>query len=267
MRSKENPLCVTFEDIPEGARWNELKKALKTQYTMSYKDICRTLMCSRSWADRYLRPHLHYIYLSRVYVILTRHELGRSDSDQTWYDREEFEKLILDNITIDRQTISVPTYRLMDESRYGEYIARKKEIEEEYKGTQNYVRKENSTMKLINDYLDPNLKTIIATQYRRTLYSHVPIPKDSLRIDINKLMALHDTKDYGDTDETVLRGFFCDGCYRLTLRIPDVDGVVSEKVYYYNIPDEIPMDEKNKWGITDTTPVNYELYVSEYNNI
>ena len=44
--------------------FSELINAAKYQYTLSFKDACKALKCSRSWAQKYIRPHVPTIYLT-----------------------------------------------------------------------------------------------------------------------------------------------------------------------------------------------------------
>ena len=41
--------------------FSDLANATANQYTLSFKDACKALKCSRSWAQKYIRPH-KYIF-------------------------------------------------------------------------------------------------------------------------------------------------------------------------------------------------------------
>lgn len=60
------------------------------------------------------------------------------------------------------------------------------------------------------------------------------------------MMAVHDIKDYGDTDEMVYRDIFRAGHTKLTISIPCVDGSVSDKIYYLPSKDGFPVDKSVK---------------------
>lgn len=42
----------------------ELLEALKTTYTLSFRDICKIFKCERPWVNSYIKPRIHYVYLS-----------------------------------------------------------------------------------------------------------------------------------------------------------------------------------------------------------
>lgn len=47
--------------IPQQQKFNDfsdLIDAAATQYTLSFKDACKALKCSRSWAQKYIRPNV-----------------------------------------------------------------------------------------------------------------------------------------------------------------------------------------------------------------
>ena len=45
-------------------KFSDLIDAAKTQYTLSFRDACKALKCSRSWAQTYIRPNVPNIYLA-----------------------------------------------------------------------------------------------------------------------------------------------------------------------------------------------------------
>ena len=52
--------------IPQQQQFNkfaDLLEAASTQYTLSFRDACKALKCSRSWAQKYIRPNVANIYL------------------------------------------------------------------------------------------------------------------------------------------------------------------------------------------------------------
>lgn len=65
----------------------------------------------------------------------------------------------------------------------------------------------------------------------------VPLPS----VPIERWMAVHDLKDYGDTDEEVYRSLFSGGAVRLCLQIPLKGSTeeASEKIFYVDDPEPI----------------------------
>ena len=44
--------------------WGDLILALETDYTVSFKQVCRILKTSRSWVTKYIRPFVRTAYIS-----------------------------------------------------------------------------------------------------------------------------------------------------------------------------------------------------------
>ncbi len=276
MKRKNTDLLVSFDHLDMEDRWRACLNALNNEYTLSMKDMCKLLKCSRSWATRYLLPHLHYIYLSngagkgKNYVGLASLYLNEKIKESCWYSKSEFETLIKNHITdISRQTIVIPIEKIIDEEKLDEflnnYISRS-EIRKRFSETGDYKEYTNTLEKMeefITECLDYRYNILWlkkASAYYRSKSIAVNCTLDN--INISKLMAVHDIKDYGDTDEEVYRDLFRDGCCRLVLELPDSDGVISNKIYYYKPDDHFDFDS-TKEKIT----VNYSDYISLFNNI
>ena len=74
--------------------------------------------------------------------------------------------------------------------------------------------------------------------------------------ELQNLMAVHDLKDYGDTDEMIYRDLFRRGTIRLEISIPDQDGCISKKIYYIDSHDDINFDHT----VQDIL-INYSDYI------
>lgn len=80
-----------------------------------------------------------------------------------------------------------------------------------------------------------------------------PIPLFNLK----DMMAVHDLKDYGDTDAMVYRNLFGKGCIKLEIEIPDKDGCISKKIYYLD-----PNDGFNLKGTVKPILIKYSDYLA-----
>ena len=270
MRNIKNPMLITFEEIPPEQRWRACLSALENEYTLSFRDICKSLKCSRSWATRYIKPHLHYIYLSNGagmspnYRRIANKLLNTKNSENTWYSETEFKNLIQKYITsITRQTISIPIEELIDKNMLNTFLDQYislNEIKEAIKtlspkDAEDLIKRRNEVFlkcttqkgkKLWDDYPDP---------YKRTDTPAIKCTLDN--IDVNSFMAVHDLKDYGDIDEEIYRDLFKQGCYKIVLCIPDTDGVTSEKIFYINSDDQFEISNSKEMLL-----VKYSNYVS-----
>ena len=113
--SEKHPMLETFEDIQKEDRWWTCLDKLRKDYTMSFKQACQLLKCSRSWTARYIKPNCHYIYLNQRYSKMAAMVLKRESLESVWLNSCEFEKLIRDSIqSCSRQTISIPVEYLIE---------------------------------------------------------------------------------------------------------------------------------------------------------
>lgn len=231
MKPKEdNPMLVDFRELPKEERWNACLAALKRDYTLDIKSACRLLMCSRSWFDKNIHPFIHNIYLSQHYAGLAGRALEEiSMTSSVWLHAKEFEDLILSHITnVTRRTINVPIEVLIDPDKIEDFRTRYREIDEDTA----LLRSIKSEMKkkLMEESLSSTGKILCndfpALCNDRTKSPAVPF--NISHLDISKLIAVHDMKNYGDTDEEMHRKLFCAGACRLELHING-----SNKIYYY----------------------------------
>ena len=265
----DNTMLVNFNT------WEECVKALDEEYTLTLKDMCMILKCSRVWATRYLKPHLHYIYIGNGagkganYLYVAKKKLGRECMNETtWYSKKEFKELIKSNLSnCTRQVINVPIEKLIKtellESFLTSFVSLDTIIKEfgengNIEWFEKAIEKHN---KQILENINPKYKVLYVdrpTCYKRTLSPAVPFTMDFSELDLNKLTAIHDIKDYGDADETIYRKLFLKGCVRMVLRLPDQNGEISEKVYYLDMEEEFP--ECN--DTVEKIMVKYNNYVS-----
>lgn len=231
MKPKEdNPMLIDFHELPKEERWNACLKALKNDYTLDIKGACKMLMCSRTWIKKYIQPYVHNIYLSQHYTYIAGHSLGEENlSSSVWLHAKEFEKHVLSHITnVTRQTISVPIELLIDPDKVEVFRMRYIEID------QNPMLMRSIKNKEINELIEGCLSLTGKILYIDfpALYNNrtkaPAVPFNISNLDISKLMAAHDMKDYGDTDEEVYRELFCIGACRLELHVNE-----SKKIYYY----------------------------------
>lgn len=250
-------MLISFSEVPNEKRWFNCISALEHEYTLSFKEMCRILKCSRSWANRYLKPNLHYIYLSNGcgksadYVSIARNHLEKETMTEcTWYSKDEFLNFVSSCITnVTRQTIAVPVEMLIDKKKLDSFLAEfnpLKNIENEYisKGDiKEYKRKLKQHDATIVKYATSD--GLLLFNNRPSIYKRsdvIPVSCTSDVIDVLKFQAVHDLKDYGDSDEEIYRDLFSKGYYRLVLQIPDKNGVLSEKIYYMEPNNDFNMD-------------------------
>ncbi len=261
MKRKNDDMLVDFRGTSNP--WAACLDALETDFTLSIKQACQMLKCSRAWLQKYIRPHVHYIYLSNAmvagqrnpagvdYVQLARSALERDDiRESTWLHRGEFEALIRDNMTFTRQIISVPIELFVDKDKISSFQVAYKALEEKrkelfghktidweaVKAAQGELEalKEKSWDQICQEYVDS-----APTPYKRSATPAVPC-RPSQVFDLNDMVAVHDIKNYGDTDEEIYRRLYNEGYYRIQIDLPSADNpgeVGSTKIYYLE-PDE-----------------------------
>lgn len=247
-KRKDNDMMISFEEFSPKERWQHCLKALQTDYTLSFKKACNILMCNRSWVQRYVRPHVHYIYLSNGirfdersifrpnYVKLAEKELKEILDDEyvemresIWMNAKEFDSVVREHMTCTRQTILIPI----------EAFIRKERLEEFQKM---YMKLKNEP-KLLDKLMDDDMTNdgreeyiCRVSRYQRSKAKAAPcVPRD---YDLTELKAVHDEKGYGDTDEEIYRRFFAEGDYRLQLELSDCNNICSKKIYYLSPTDD-----------------------------
>lgn len=269
---KKDPMLVNFEDITEGNPWKKCLEELKKNYTVSIREACKILMCDRSWIQRYVRPNVHYIYLSKGfgknkinYVQMASKHVERDLQESNWLNTKEFEQLIRGNLYhCTRQTIAVPIEALLKREQIELFQSCYRELErniETYFQEENYEavsHQRKQKEQLICRFLSLTGLLIYdnrALKNKRTLTEAVPcqIPE----FDFSELIAAHDMKSYGDTDEEIYRRLFEMGCYRMELILKDKNGHKSKKVYYLKQKETFP-----KWeNSVGTVLIGYSDYL------
>ncbi len=244
MKQKKE-LDVTFKN------WEALIEALREDYTLSFKDVCMMLKCSRTWVNQYVRPNVHSVYIKSNnrgdvkkginWVQIASIELGKPMKESIWFHKTEFFQF-LNNCTysVTKQTKSIPVAYLMTSENKEKYfiliekldkeimeensIKRKmKLIEEKNNCYVNFLKRDNITKILVE-----NAKSIT----KRKEVEPVPVALKYTDIPIEYWQAPHDLKEYGDADELIYRKFFAEGYIRIELHLPDAEGVLGKKIFY-----------------------------------
>lgn len=253
------PTLVTFEELPKELRWDACLESLESEYTLPFRRACKLLMCSRSWVSRYIKPNCHYIYLENYYghggdyYSIARKKLGLEEPDKVWFNMNEFKALIMSNITsCTRQTVSIPIEFLIKPDCMEQF--RTEYAEGKYDKKSGASKMEAAVEKYTTD-IGKQLWKNHASRYSRGKSPAVPVPVPEFNLE--HMMAVHDLKDYGDTDEMVYRDLFRKCTIRLEVSIPDQDGCISKKIYYINSQDGINLDH----SVQDIL-INYSDYIS-----
>ena len=255
--------------------WAETLEALRTDYTLSIRDVCRLLKASRQWVNRYIRPHVDTIYLNsgkrgdysigRNWVRMAAVALEREDmTESTWFNTKALHGLLERcTVSVTKQTKCVPLPYLMEPHARDQYLRERDELRE-------LMDKESDEKKLaklageLDDlpekFLDKDGLELMSYQCgitERGKVDRIDVPYPG-EFDPSIWTAGHDMKDYGDTDEDVYRKLFREGQIRIEICIPDKDGVIGKKIYYVPDPDFIP-DEWNDWFIIVPEPA-WQIY-------
>ena len=257
--------------------WLETLQLLETTHTTSIKRGCKALKCSRSWFTKYILPWLEEdaVYLAgrggsgANWVTGAALQLGRVGelTESIWLNTAAFDRLVRSSVTsATQQTKLIPLINFVPESQVKEFEAMHDAIEEARKNSvldgakPLYVKmleelKERYLPPEAIEFLKENEVSPTARGQVPRVEVDVPLP----RIPIESWMAVHDLKDYGDTDEMIYRGLFSDGTVRLRLEIP-LKGTEekSEKIFYVADPDPIRL-------VSPRTPfalVSYAAYIA-----
>lgn len=239
MARKNNPMRVVFEHNKYASYVDAINMGI------SIKDACRLMKCSRSWLHRYIQPHIHYVFVPGIVLAVARHsgDIALDRRESVYLDADEFDALIRKNMTYTRQAITVPAEALMQSSAIQKWHAMHREAKATYSEHCTQVRngKELPVPRSIffagaNNFYSSNLaqKYTLGDATKRSQIK--PTRVKAPQYELKDLIAVHDVKDYGDSDELIYRDFFASGYYKLTLRVCDADGVPAEKIYYLAPP-------------------------------
>jgi len=241
--------------------FTDLIDAAATQYTLSFRDACKALKCSRSWAQTYIRPHVPNIYrqngkgtgkanYAKLVSLAVNQQNGSSgySNESVYLDEAAFNQFIFESI-VSCQKRSKQAYKTFFiepkhiEVYYTELVSlyyslsneRKKEVAEK-------LLKQIDTLYLKyakNDYVKDIIHPAMVYQTKRTdaNFVNVAVPD----VPIIEWKAVHDLMDYGDVEETVYRSLFKEGCIRIEIKLPDKNGEIKDigKVYYISDPEPI----------------------------
>lgn len=259
--------------IPQQQQFNkfaDLIDAASTQYTLSFRDACKALKCSRSWAQKYIRPNVANIYLpngkgtgkpnyARLVSLAVNQQNGVNgfSNESIYLDEEAFNQFILESI-VSCQKRSKKVYKthfIADsdlEAYYSELLSLYNRFFEEKlnKIQAEKLWSEIDTLYLKyakNNYVEKIIHPAIVLQTKRTEAEFVDVSIPN--VPIVEWKAVHDLLDYGDIEETIYRSLFKEGCIRIEIKLPDKNDEIKEigKVYYIsdpepikqNIPDEL----------------------------
>ena len=237
--------------------WLETLQLLETTHTTSVKRGCKALKCSRTWFTKYILPWLEEdaIYLAgrgssgANWAQGAALQLGRVGelTESIWLNTAAFDHLVRSSVTsATQQTKLIPLINFVPESQVGEFEelydameeARKNGIYDGAKPRYLIIFEE-----LKERYLPPEvlkfLKENEASPNARGRVPRVDVPLP--RVPIEEWMAVHDLKDYGDTDEVIYRRLFSAATVRLRLQIPLKGSTeeASEKIFYVDDPEPI----------------------------
>lgn len=270
-QSKKNEMLESFEYLPKENRWKACMEAMDSTYTISVKEVCRLLMCDRSWVSKYVRPHVHYIYIASGagknanYLQAASKMLGKQMTESVWLHTQEFKELIYSHIEkCTRQTIAVPRELLIRAEAIPEFQEQYRKLEEQGKqfaekgNLDGYMLVMESINKLMEEYMHDIGKQIcekLPSAYKRTETEAVDcrVPEFSLE----DWTCVPDMKDYGDSDEEIYRRLFQQGYYRMEMVLTDANEKQSRKIYHLK-----PKD--GNFGVQDSVGsilIGYREYI------
>lgn len=233
--------------------WEELLLALRTEYTLSFRDVCRIFKASRVWVNNYIKPYVRTIYLNnnrrgdmqvgKNWVRLAALELQKPMTENVWFHEEDLYRFVKDNIySVTKRTKSVPVVSLMDKVKQSQYMEEFKNYDEKLENEKNFFKRAELLQKknlCCWDYFGKAERELYKKQQSVTSRTKAEFLSYTLEMNIKDLceqwVAPHDVKDYGDTDEEVYRKFFRYGYVRIELRFSKEEDKCGKKIYY--LPD------------------------------
>lgn len=228
--------------------WNETLELLKTTYTISMRDICQQLKSSRSWVAKYIIPYLGKLYLDTGYRgdRMTTKSWTRTAAimlndnkylnNSVWCNEEQFDRLIrMHAVSITKQTKRIPVELLVKDKQ--QFAKEYNPVEEQIRNNEANLRRygyNKDIMKeieggkkllemIFEDHVSDEGRTVLDAGMTNITKRNeiIPVSVAMPETPIAEWRALHDDKDYGDTDESILRQYFKEGYVRVEIQIPD----------------------------------------------
>ena len=223
-------------------------------YNMTILELCQMVRCERNWTEEFVRPYIHYIFMSEYYLrLLPRHLFAQfAQPSGVGLNREEVEALVKENLVVTRKSISVPLdiflsnkgISAVKNGDYEEYTIQK--FFSEFINGHKYSDFQNENFRLLKrNYIPPSKRAKVKA-----------IPWNS-PIDLYNMRRLSDMMDYGDIRETKYRELYEKGMIEADLQLQSVDGKIS-RVHYFIEPPEVAW-KKDESGIE--IPFPYEAFL------
>lgn len=268
--------------------WQATLDAIETTHNLTARDICNILKTSRTWVNWYVtsNPKMQESKINLPngrgantngkkqvnWVYLAAKALGKEGelTASNWYCIEDFENLIRNSVfSVTRQTIQIPVeIFISDHEKFkDEYNKLQKEIEntatdcaisdrDRFQRIGKMVFQQEN---LWREYVSEEKSLIVSagdcSNKGRSKIERTPCEIGDIIRHLNNLVAPHELKGYGGTDEQVFRKFFKEGYIRVELhfegQISDAEGepdeqgrkprrnVAGEKIYYLKDPNPI----------------------------
>ena len=246
----------------EKRTWKETLHLLDTEYTTSIKDVCQTLKTSREWVNRYIRPHARTIYVNTNnydsdkkrktnYLFVASKTIGKELVGSTWMHTGDVNNLLLQSIvSCTKQTKYIDVACLMTRSDAQDYCRKYKVLLDDMKHSvlfpHRFAELYKKSISLHLEYLDADAQELLKNQCsvtERTKVDRIDVAYPRHTNPQFGWIAIHDIKEYGDTDEAVYRKLFREGAIRIELAVPDANGICGQKVYYIEDPSPMKCEE------------------------
>lgn len=260
----EDPMLVRTDKTVEA-----LEEALATRFSTSFKAICHDFKCSRAWAEKYVKPNVHRLYISGgVPNFYTRRVFTATEDEKntsaTWYDTSEYRAWASESATTYERTKHIPLPFLAPNPM--PLIRAAQEIIGTYEAARERVKRgempganENTDLFLYRDKrADKAWDAVVEASGRglsivKTLFdSAVHRPRGTVPW-IQRDMSLeflgffeHSAEtpasmlDWGDASEIAHRRIQREGMIKIVFSVVDANGERGERVLYTPDPNLAP---------------------------
>lgn len=241
--------------------FDELCEAIKTRYTLGFREACKQMKVSRTWMNAYVRPFVPVVYLSKGIgyksganyhrLVFKKLDIKTPPTDQVFFDEKAFNDYVFSHVvSCKKRAKKIPKTLFMNDEQKRKYVfdfEKKHKFEEQSEkafmigqistADLNKVRQErqNCWKKYVPKIIFDKLKFAEKTKRTDVPFIDVEMPDTP----IGQWIAVHDVMGYGDATETIYRRLFSDGMIRTELCFASSkDGKNAKKIYYLPDPDE-----------------------------
>lgn len=231
--------------------WDALMEALGSQFRTPFRDICHDFKCSRAWAERYVKPNVHRIYVSGdragVAAFAAHGSLPDGGVSATWYDTSEYQAWAERSSSVFERTKRIPLPLIAPDPTP---LIEKAQMFDAAGGRDadpfwRYGEAKSAWRRAFSLSDGDSAAEVLDEDAGERGRGSVPWlasdrPLGSIRFFAHECVTPASLLDWGDASEIAHRKIQCNGMLKIEFKVEDADGVRGERVLYAADPRPVP---------------------------